>query len=172
MTAAPGHAMQTPRIFLCYAPRAGLRCALAYLAGPRDAYGWFIGRDDGGAIRSAYFVLEDYYTAGQTRYTEIADGDLHTKWTRDEARCHELARLEEAFRREWLVVASDVDAPAQLGRYERDEIAAGEVAIRVERLNRLSKDGVDWTYYSHDCEHGVLEFLSARWPLDYRIASA
>jgi len=164
--------MHTPRVFVCYTPRAGLRCALAYLAGPRDAYGWFIGRDEDGAIRSAYFVLEDYYTTGEARYTEIADGDLHTRWTRDEARCHELASLEEAFRREWLVVASDADATAQLDRYARDEIAAGEVGIRIERLNRLRKDGVDWTYYSPDCEHGVLKQLGARWPLDYRVATA
>lgn len=161
--------MRTPRIFLCYAPRAGLRCALAYLGGPRDAYGWFIGPDQGGALLSAYFVLEDYYTRQETRYAEIAESDLHSKWTREEARCHELAELQEAFRREWLVFRSDPDASADLAQYERGELAAGEVAIRFERLNRLAKDAPDWTHYSPDCEHGVLKFLSAHWPLDYRV---
>ena len=161
--------MRTPRIFLCYAPRAGLRCAATYLAGPRDAYGWFTGPDEGGALRSAYFVLEDFYTPRETRYTEVAEADLHSKWTRDEARCHELAQLQEALRREWLFFSSDPEANAERAEYERGELAAGEVAIRFERLNRLAKDAPDWTYYSHDCEHAVLKCLSARWPLDYRI---
>ena len=161
--------MRNVRAFLCYAPRAGLRCAAAYLAGARDAYGWFIGPDGGGALRSAYFVLENFYTPRETRYTEVAESDLHSKWTSDETRCHELAGLQEAFRREWLVFRSDPEASADLAEYERGELAAGAVAIRFERLNRLAKDAPDWTYYSHDCEHGVLEFLSKRWRLDYRI---
>lgn len=161
--------MRTPRIFLCYAPRAGLRCAIAYLAGARDAYGWFIGPDEGGATRSAYFVLEDFYTPRETRYVAVDEAELHSKWTRDEARCHELAELQEAFRREWLFFRNDPESRGEREQYERAELAAGEVAIRFERLNRLSKEAADWTYYSHDCEHGVLEALSKRWRLDYRI---
>jgi len=160
--------MRTPRVFICYAPRAGLRCALAYLAGERDAYGWFVGRGEGG-FESAYFVLEDFYTPSETRYVAVPESDLHTKWTRDEARCHELAELQEAFRREWLFYGSDEDAAPELGEYARSELASGEVNVRFERLNRLSKEQANWTYYSRDCEHAVLKFLGAHWPLDYRV---
>jgi len=160
--------MREPRIFVCYAPRAGLRCAVAYLAGERDAYGWFTGRAEGG-IESAYFVLEDFYTPRETRYVAVPEAELHSKWTGDEAMCHELAELQEAFRREWLFYHSDPGAAAQLEEYARAELADGEVNVRFERLNRFSKAQANWTYYSHDCEHAVIESLSERWPLDYRV---
>lgn len=160
--------MRTPRIFLSYAPRAGLRCALAYLAGDRDAYGWFTGQGKGGGFESRYFLLEDFYTPRETRYVAVPQAELHSKWTRDEAMCHELARLQEMFRREWLVYRDDPHAPTHLEQYAASELAAGEVSVAFERLNRFSKEQPNWTYYSHDCEHGVLKFLGTHWPLDYR----
>ena len=163
--------MDTPRIFLCYAPRAGLRCALAYLAGERDAYGWFIGQGEGG-VESAYFVLEDFYTRGETRYVAVPDSELHSRWTRDEARCHELARLQETFRSEWLFDPSELGAELQLARYADGELATGDINVRFERLTRFSKEQANWTYYSRDCEHGVLECLGTHWPLDYRVEAA
>ncbi|HXZ48819.1 MAG TPA: hypothetical protein VEG27_07340 [Usitatibacter sp.] len=161
--------MRTPRIFLCYAPRAGLRCAVAYLATERDAYGWFTGQSDRGH-ESAYFVLEDFYTPRETRYVAVPEADLHSRWTRDEAMCHELARLQEAFTREWLFYRSDPRAKSELESYAQAELASGGGAnIWFERLNRLSKLQANWTYYSHDCEHAVLKYLGERWPLDYRV---
>jgi hypothetical protein len=160
--------MRTPRIFICYAPRAGLRCAVAYFAGQHDAYGWFIGQAEGG-LESAYFVLEDFYTPAETRYIAVPERDLHSRWTRDEAMCHELARLQEAFSREWLCYRSDPESASELEQYDRAELADGDVVVRFERLNRFSKEQPSWTYYSHDCEHAVLESLTARWPLDYRV---
>jgi hypothetical protein len=161
--------MRNPRVFLCYAPRAGLRCALAYIAGERHVWGWFTG--PGEAHReSAYFLLEDFYTPLETRYTAVAGADLHSKWTGDEAMCHELARLQEAFAGEWLFDRADPNAAAQLEQYARSELAAGDVNVRFERLNRFSKLQANWTFYSHDFEHGVLECLSKHWPLDYRVA--
>ena len=160
--------MRTPRTFLCYAPRAGLRCAVVYLAGDRDAYGWFIGSSEGG-IESAYFVLEDFYTRRETRYVAVPESELHSKWTRDEAMCHELARLQETFRSEWLFFPSEVGAELQLARYAEAELATGEANVRFERLNRFSKEQASWTYYSRDFEHGVLKFLGEHWPLDYRV---
>lgn len=161
--------MRNPRVFLDYAPRAGLRCALAYIAGDRDVYGWFIGPGDDAALESAYFVLEDFYTPLETRYIEVADADLHTRWTRDEAMCHELAQLQEAFTHEWLCHGGDSRAAAERDRYARAELAAGEVNVRFQQLNRFSKLQADWTHYSHDFEHGVLECLGRHWPLDYAI---
>jgi hypothetical protein len=161
--------MHNPRVFLSYAPRAGLRCALAYLAGERDARGWFTGPGEA-RLESAYFLLEDYYTPGETRYTAVGDADLHSKWTSDEAMCHELARLQGAFAREWLFYRDGPDAAAQLDRYARSELAAGDVNVRFEQLNRFTKARADWTHYSHDFEHGVLKYLGKRWPLDYRLS--
>ncbi len=160
--------MHNPRVFLAYAPRAGLRCALVYIAGERDAYGWFIG-PAGGELRSAYFVLEDQYTPRPARYIEVPEGELHGRWTRDEARCHELATLQEALRREWLVFRDDPEAAGDFERYAEGELAAGAAAIRFERLNRFGKEQPNWTHYSHDCELSVLRALSRHWPLDFRV---
>lgn len=161
--------MRTPRIFIAYAPRAGLRCAVAYLDGQGDAYGWFIGQADGGS-ESAYFVLEDFYTPRETRYVAVPERELHSKWTRDEAMCHELARLQEAFSREWLCYRGDPDCDGDFEQYDRAELAEGDVIVRFERLARFSKAQPTWTHYSPDCEHTVLRGLSKRWPLDYRTA--
>jgi hypothetical protein len=160
--------MRSPRTFLCYAPRAGLWCALVYLAGDRNAYGWFTGPGEA-HLESAYFLLENYYTPLETRYQAVADSDLHAKWTRDEAMCHELAQLQEAFTREWLVYRADPHAAAQLDQYAQSELAVGDVNVRFEQLNRFSKAQADWTHYSHDFEHGVLKCLGKHWPLDYRL---
>ncbi len=163
--------MHTPQIFLCYAPRAGLRCALAYVSGERDVHGWFTGPGKGGGgLESRYFVLEDFHTPRETRYVAVPDSELHSKWSRDEAMCHELAQLQETFAREWLFYRADPQAADELERYARAELAVGDVGVRFERLNRLSKSQAEWTHYSRDFEHGVLKCLSGHWPLDYRAA--
>jgi hypothetical protein len=160
--------MHTPRLFLAYAPRgAGLRAALFYVPRRRDVCGWFTGPREDGGTASAYFLLEDLYTAGEARYA--ASDDLFGGWLRDDALCHELARLQEAFRREWLFYRSDPGARAELEAYARDELAAGEVGIRHERLGRLSKLQPTWTHYSPDFEHTVLRQLAKRWPLEFRL---
>lgn len=162
------HFAHPPRILLVYAPRGvGLRGAVAYLASARDAYGWFTGPRNGD-LESAYFLLEDFYTPRETRYIAVNEGDLHTGWLDDEMRCHELARMQEAFRREWLVYRSDPDAKGQLDAYADAELAAGLVNIRFERLDRLSKLQPNWTYYSRHFGQGVLKCLAKHWPLDYR----
>lgn len=160
-------AAHTPRIFIAYAPRAGLRCAVVYLASARDVYGWFTGPGPGGGLESAYFVLEDYYTPGPTRYVAARDDDLHAGWIPDEARCHELAELQEAFVREWLFYRADPAAAGEVARYERSELALGEANVQAARLNRFDTGEPAWTYASPGFEPGVLEFLAARWPLDH-----
>jgi hypothetical protein len=155
-----------PHVFFAYAPRGvGLRCAVAYLASRRDAYGWFTGPRDGG-VESAFFVLEDFYSPRETRYLAVREEDLHGGLL-EEARSHELARMQEAFRREWLVYRSDPHAGAELGAYADAELAAGPVAVRFERLAKFSKLHANWTYYSHGFESGVLGFLARHWPLDF-----
>lgn len=155
-------------MFLAYAPRgAGLRAAVVYLPRKRDVSGWFTGPREDGGVASAYFLLEDLYTQGEARYA--ASGDLHGGWLRDDALCHELARLQEAFRREWLVYRGDPGAAAELDAYARDELAMGEVGIRHERLARFSKLQPTWTFYSPGFERTVLRHLAKRWPLEFRV---
>lgn len=160
--------MHTPDIFIAYAPRLGLRCAVACVSSKKDVYGWFIGGTAEGSVESAYFVLEDYYDAGETRYVAVADAELHTDWIADEARCHELAALQDAFAHEWLAFRGDPDHAGDLEKYARGELAIGPVNIRFDRLARLDKGQPNWTFYSPHFQGGVLKALAKHWPLDYR----
>lgn len=161
--------MQTPNVFLAYAPRGpGLCCAVACLSSGRDVYGWFTGLRQDTSLASAFFVLEDFYANAPTRYEAVAPADLHSPWLLDEARRHELARLQEAFAREWLVYRDDPRAAAELQAYAEGELAAGELNVRFERLARFSTVHSTWTCYSEHFDHRVLEKLASRWPLEYR----
>jgi hypothetical protein len=162
--------MRTPDIFIAYAPRgAGLRCAVAYLASARDAYGWFAGPRPDATVASAFFVLEDFYTSRETRYEAVDPADLHAAWALDEARRHELARMQEAFAREWLFHRDEPGAAAQLQAYAEAELAAGGLNVRFERLAKFSRLQPNWTFYSPHAERTVLQVLARRWPLEYRL---
>jgi hypothetical protein len=140
--------MRDPEVFLAHAPRGpGLRCALAYVQDGRDVYGWFTGLRGDASVASRYFLLENFYANAPTRYEEAAE--LHADWSLDEARRHELARVQEAFAREWLVFGE------------------GAVSVRPERLTRFSTLQPNWTHYSPRFEHAVFKALAKRWPLDY-----
>jgi hypothetical protein len=161
--------MQTPNIFIAYAPRgAGLRCALAYLTSERDAYGWFTGPRHDTSVASCYFLLEGLFGKAATRYEAVDAADLHSGWLLDEARRHELARMQETLVREWLFYRDDPRATAELEAYAEAELAAGEVNLRFERLAKLDKGQPNWTYYTPHFERTVLRHLAARWPLEYR----
>ena len=162
--------MRTPEIFIAYAPRgAGLRCAVAYLAAERDAYGWFTGPRPDAALAGAFFVLEDFYSSRETRYEAVAQADLHSAWALDEARRHELARMQEAFAREWLFYRDAPGAAAQLQSYAQAELAVGGINVRFERLSKFSTQQPNWTFYSPHAERPVLQYLARRWPLEYRL---
>lgn len=161
--------MKTPRIFVAYAPRgAGLRCALAYLASERDVYGWFTGPREDGGLAAAFFLLESFHTNRPIRYETVDAAALHSRWSLDEARRHELAQMQDAVAHEWLVYPDDPRAAAEHAAYADAELAASEVNLRFERLARLSKLQPNWTYYSPGFERGVLRVLATRWPLEYR----
>lgn len=161
--------MKATNIFIAYTPRgAGLRCALAYLASRRDVYGWYTGLRDDTSLAAQYFLVEDFYTTRPPRYAAVDHAELHSAWPLDEARRHELARMQEAFAREWLVYRDDPRAVAQLEAYAEAELAAGEVLLPFERLARLSTLQPNWTYYSPHFERSVLRYLAKRWPLEYR----
>jgi hypothetical protein len=160
--------MKTPHIFIAYAPRgAGLRCALAYLASERDVYGWYTGPRDDTSFAAQYFLIEDFYTKRPARDAAVDQADLHLPWALDEARRHELARMQEAFAREWLLYRDDSRAAAELALYAKAELAAGEVNLRFERIAKLSTLQPNWTYYSSGFERSVLRHLAKRWPLEF-----
>jgi hypothetical protein len=162
--------VRTPNIFIAYAPRgAGLRCALAYLASERDVYGWYTGPRDDTSFAAQYFLMEDFYTKRPARDAAVDQAELHSAWALDEARRHELARMQEAFAREWLVYRDEPRAVAELEAYADAELAAGEVLLRFERLAKLSTLQPNWTYYSPHFERSVLRHLAKRWPLEYRL---
>src|SRR6185503_12918895 len=131
--------MKTPDIFIAYAPRgAGLRCALAYLRSPRDVYGWYTGPGDDGRFAAAFFLSEGFYTNRPVRYEAVEHAALHSAWPLDEARRHELARMQDAFAREWLFYRDDPRAPAERQAYAEAELALGEVNVRFARLASFS----------------------------------
>ena len=162
--------MKTANVFIAYAPRgAGLRCALAYLASERDVYGWYTGASDDTSFAAQYFLIEGFYTKRPARDAAVDQADLHLPWALDEARRHELARMQEAFAHQWLLYRDDPRAAAELKAYAEAELAAGEVNLRFGRLAKLSTLQPNWTYYSPGFERSVLRHLAKRWPLEYRL---
>lgn len=147
---------RTPELFLAHAPRGeGLRCALAYLSGERDVYGWFTGPRKDASIASCYFLIEGYYTNRPMAYDFVAQDELHGAWSLEEARRHELARMQDAFVHEWL---QDRDVPAGWTGLQ----------VRPDMLTRFSTQQPTWTHYSPGFARGVLRILAKRWPLAYR----
>lgn len=162
--------MKTPNIFIAYAPRgAGLRCALAYLSSERDVYGWYTGPSADGGFAAEFFLMEGFYSNRPTRYEAVETTALHSRWSLEEARRHELAAMQEAFAHEWLLYRGDPRAAAEAASYARAELAAGEVNLRFERIAKLSTLQPNWTYYSPHCERSVLRHLAKRWSLEFRV---
>lgn len=156
-----------PRHFLAYAPRgAGLLCAVLYVPVGHEVYGWYLGGRDG-VLESAYFKLEEFYTPFDTRLVTVPDAELHSGRLAEPALCQDLARMQDAFRREWLWDAADTDAAAQARRYRDAQLALGTVNVRFARLEKFSKSQPTWTCYSQGFEHSVLRGLAKRWPLDF-----
>ena len=164
--------MQTPRIFIAFAPRGGgLTCAVACIPAGDDVIGWYLGRTEGGIMDSAYFLLENYYSRGPLRFASAPEGALHSDWIEDDA-AHALAALQEAFVNEWLFYADEIGAELQLAAYAQRGLHAGDMNVRVDKLNRFAQGQASWVYYSREFEHGVLEALSKRWSLDFRAVPA
>ena len=158
-----------PHHFLAYAPRgAGLVCAVLYRPVGREIYGWYLGGRDG-VLESAYFKLEEFYTPCDTRLVAVPDAELHSGQLGEGQLCQDLARMQDAFYREWLWDAGgDIDAAAEAARYREAELALGEVNVRFARLAKFFKSQPTWTCYSAGFERSVLRALAKRWPLDFR----
>lgn len=161
-------ASMQPRHFIAYAPRgAGLICAVLYVPLGQDVCGWYVGGREG-VLESAYFRLEAFYTPLDTQLVAVPDAALHAGKLGDPQLCQDLARMQEAFRREWLWDAGDPDAAAETAAYREAELALGEVNVRFARLAKFSKTQPTWTCYAQGFERSVLRVLAKRWPLDFR----
>jgi hypothetical protein len=181
--AAPETYLPTqPEAYLAYAPRgAGLQCAVTYFIEGDDVYGWWIGFKDY-AYPSAFFKLEDFFADADTAFYATEGSDVYGGWryqyTRrhpqldkpvpiDDDICHQLDQLQDAFTNEWLWLREDADSAVESAAYARDELAVEQVNLKHRKLGKLKKDGPVWTYESHGLDLHILEYLSARWPLDY-----
>lgn len=182
MSAPEAFLATQPECYLAYAPRgAGLECAIAYFVDGKDVYGWFTGFKSY-AYPAAYFKLENFFSAGETIFyaTEGSDvyGGLRYAYSNsppeleppipiDDAICHKLDQLQDAFANEWLWYRGDAGSDAEGRAYEEDELAIQDVNLKHRRLGKLDKSAPVWTYESHGLNLDVVQYVAAHWPLDY-----
>jgi hypothetical protein len=175
--------MNTPQSFFAYTPRgAGLLCAIAYIEADKDVYGWWIGYSDGD-YPSAFFKLENFFSAQTTSFFATEGSDLYGGWKFDtstgklqridppvpveEEMCHGLERLQGEFCAEWLFFDGDDGIEGEVEAYRHQDLPVLGVNIKSRRLNKLDKSDVVWTYRSKNFDQDVLDYLMARWPLEY-----
>ena len=107
----------------------------------------------------------DVYGGWRYQYSEAGQS-----WTRrfplTMTSAIKLDQLQDAFANEWLWLKGDPDSAVEAAAYARDELAVEDVNVKHRRLGKL-KNAPVWTYESHGLNLDILEYLSARWPLDY-----
>jgi hypothetical protein len=171
-----------PESYIAYAPRGpGLECAVTYFVEGNDVYGWFIGFKDY-SYPSAYFKLEDFFSTRETVFYATEGSDVYGGWRYEYSRreprldkpvpiedaiCHKLDQLQDAFANEWLWLRGGPGSESEARAYEQDEIAVQDVNVRHRKLGRLKKESPVWTWESHGLNLDVVEYLATRWPLDY-----
>lgn len=175
--------MNVPGVYLAYAPRGpGLMCALFYIVHDKDVYGWWIG-SAGGEFPSAFFLLENFFSAEKTVLYATRGSDIYGGWTFDysssrpeldkpipvdEDMCHELNRQQFAFASEWLFFEGARGIEEEIAAYGRQELAVQVVNVKSARLNKLNKDEAVWSYASPGFDMDILDSLMRKWPLDYK----
>jgi hypothetical protein len=174
--------MTTPATHIAFAPRgAGVLCALFYFAREDDAYGWYTGSQHG-EYPACFFMLEHFYSIHATALYRTHESDIYGDWFLEfppieqkldrplpvaEPICHELARLQSAFVRQWLFYRDIPGAEGQVAAYRAAELPLQGVNLRYERLNKLDKGDAVWIFSSHDIDLNVIEYLRSNWQLDY-----
>lgn len=174
--------MTDHRVYIAYIPSgAGLMCAVVYIEVEQDIYGWWIGYKDA-SFPSAFFKLEDFYSTKQTIFYATEGSDIYGGWKYDfsvkairidkpvpveDEMCHVLDRLQEEFIAEWLFFSIDTGIEEELAFYRQHELPVHEVNIKHKKLNKLKKDEVVWTYASKEAEMNVIDYMAARWSLEY-----
>jgi hypothetical protein len=80
---------------------------------------------------------------------------------------HRLDQLQDLFFNERLFSRADPKAQGEVEAYSRGELALQDINVRPRRLNKLGHHGAVWIYRSPGLDGQVVDYLSARWPLDY-----
>jgi hypothetical protein len=171
-----------PQHYIAYAPRGpGLECAVVYFTEAEHVYGWWIGFKDY-QYPCAFFMLEHFFTARDRAFYATEGSDIYGGWRYlhscreprldtpirvDDAICHKLDRLQDAFVNQWLWFRGDSGSEAEAAAYEQAELAVQDVNLQCRHLSRLHKDAPVWTDESHDLNLDVLDYLAACWSLDY-----
>lgn len=174
--------MTTPRIFIAFAPQGvGLLCAIVYVAQGRDLYGWWVGARNGD-YSSAYFKLENFYSAEPSPFFATKGSDIYGGWQFDYAEdppeldkpvavdeeiCHQLDKLQDEFAAEWLFFRDSADSEEDEAAYRREALPMQDVNVKSKQLNKFDKSDVVWRYFSRNVEDEVIEYLALSWPLDY-----
>jgi hypothetical protein len=169
--------------YLAYAPRgAGVMCALCYFVDDPHVFGWWIGAR-GFELMPAYFMLESFYSAAQTRFFATEGSDLYGSWRFDYERdppeladpvpvedsvCHRLEALQSEFAAEWLFFADDPNCAAETADYEAAGLPVQAANIRYRRLKRFETGRPVWTFASPEADLNLVDYLRARWPLDHK----
>lgn len=168
--------------FIAYAPRGGgLLCALACFDDGDGVAGWFTGLKDY-AYPAAYFRVENFFSPDDKRFYATEGYDLYGGWRHDygrtrsrldaplradDALCHRLEKMQDAFASEWLVFRDGPHFAAEEAAYAADDLPTGDALVRHARLARFDRDKPVWTYYSRGFNDEVLSYIGPRWPLDY-----
>jgi hypothetical protein len=85
----------------------------------------------------------------------------------EDARCHQLEALQDAFAAEWLWIRGEPRAEEEAKRYASAELAVEDVNVRLRMLERFTKDDPVWIHRSHGLDHLVIDYLREHWPLNY-----
>jgi hypothetical protein len=170
-----------PEHFIAYAPRGpALECAIVYFVQGQDVFGWWIGFKDY-RYPSAFFKLENFFSTADTVFYATDGSDVYGGWRYrypaeakldesipiEDALCHQLERLQDAFAGEWLWVRGDPGTEQEAGAYADAELAVEDVNVRYHRLGRFAKDDPVWIHRSRGLNVQIVDYLTARWPLDY-----
>lgn len=173
--------------FFAYDPTGrGVMCALFYVVHDDDVYGWWIGAEEG-KFPPAFFMLEKFYSIGETRLYATEGNDVYGGCRVDytvgcrqladplslpQDMCHELERQQSAFVQEWLFFADGSEAAAEVGLLEKAGLPVKPVNVREKRLHKFDRHSPVWTYASPATDLNIIDFLRQRWPLDYRLNGA
>ena len=171
-----------PQHYIAYAPRGpGLECAVCYFVEGANVYGWWTGFKDY-QYPSAFFMLEHFFADRSTSFYATDGSDIDGGWRCDYSRraqrldapipvddaiCHKLERLQDAFVSEWLWFRADPGSADEAQAFEQAELAVQDVNLKRRHLGKLHKDAPVWTEESHGLDLEIVDYLAKRWPLDY-----
>jgi hypothetical protein len=164
--------------YLATAPQAaGVVSALFYAEMGENVCGWFTGADVGAG--SAFFSLEHYYSTQQTICCRSAGNDLRGGWivasapiTTDircplgEPVCHELARLQFEFGREWLWYPGEPGSVLEAEAYRKAGLPPRAINVRASELNRFDRSRTPWVYLSPGTDLNIVLSVKKHWLSD------